>query len=406
MSDVALAAVQARYALKGFLREPRTFVLTVILPLFLLVILNAIFRGTSSFFRLQVPFAVYYTPAIISYQIMLAGYSSLLIAVTAERERGMLKRLRGTPMPSWVFLAGEIIRTTVVAAVTVVVLAAVGAGVYHVPVRADTVIGLAVYTVTGTACMCALGLASTRACATTEAAAAAGPFITFILGLVSGVLLPASIMPAWLLDVAELFPLEHLTRGLQQAFAVPGSTGITAIDLAALAAWGAAGLTAALADFRWEPHDSWRRRRHRGGAGCDLPPAATQGRPARRAAVPGAVPDLLGHGDPDPDRHQHGRNGDRGRNQSRGDRDHAVTQGRRAPAAPAAGINGAPPGCPPCMAPTRVTPPPDDLHAARHGFTADGSVRQRGSLGASRLPGSRARGAGRALLSACRFAVC
>jgi ABC-2 type transport system permease protein len=257
MSDAALAAAQARYALKGFLREPRTFVFTVILPLFLLVILNGIFRGRSSFFRMRVPFAVYYTPAIISYQIMLAGYSSLLIAVTAERERGMLKRLRGTPMPSWIFLTGEIIRTTVVVAVTVVVLVAVGSGVYHVPIQAHTVIGLAVYTVAGTACMCALGLASTRACATTEAASVAGPFVTLILGFISGVFIPVSIMPTWMLDVGKLFPLEHVARGLQQAFAVPGSTGITAIDLAALAAWGAAGIVTALVSFRWEPHDNW-----------------------------------------------------------------------------------------------------------------------------------------------------
>ena len=196
MSDAALAAAQARYALRGFLREPRAFIFTVIMPLFLLVILNGIFHGPSSFLRLRVPFAVYYTPAIISYQIMLAGYSSLLIAVTTERERGMLKRLRGTPMPSWVFLAGEIVRTIVVVAVTVVVLVAVGSGVYHVPIGARTVIGLAVYTVTGTACMCALGLASTRVCATTDAASVAGPFITLILGFISGVFIPVSMMPA------------------------------------------------------------------------------------------------------------------------------------------------------------------------------------------------------------------
>jgi len=126
-----------------------------------------------------------------------------------------------------------------------------------VHIGARTVIGLAVYTVTGTACMCALGLASTRVCATTDAASVAGPFITLILGFISGVFIPVSMMPTWLLDAGKLFPLEHLARGLQQAFAVPGSTGITAIDLAALAGWGAAGLGAALASFRWEPHDNW-----------------------------------------------------------------------------------------------------------------------------------------------------
>jgi ABC-2 type transport system permease protein len=120
-----------------------------------------------------------------------------------------------------------------------------------------TVIGLAVYTAAGTACMCALGLASTRACATTEAASVAGPFLTLILGFVSGVFIPVSMMPSWMLDVGKLFPLEHLARGLHQAFAVPGSTGITAIDLAVITAWGAAGIAAALAGFRWQPHDSW-----------------------------------------------------------------------------------------------------------------------------------------------------
>lgn len=209
MNDAVLAVTQARYALKGFLREPRTFVYTLVMPLFLLVILNGIFRGRSSFFRLQVPFAVYYTPAIISYQIMLAGYSSLLIAITTERERGMLKRLRGTPMPSWIFLAGEIMRTVVVVAVTVAALVAVGAGEYRVPVQAHTVIGLAVYTVAGTACMCALGLASTRACATTEAASVAGPFVTLILGFISGVFIPVAMMPSWMLDLGRFFPLEH-----------------------------------------------------------------------------------------------------------------------------------------------------------------------------------------------------
>ena len=64
-------------------------------------------------------------------------------------------------------------------------------------------------------------------------------------------------MPIWLLDAGKLFPLEHLAQASGQAFAVPGSTGITAINLAALAAWGAAGLGAALVGFRWEPRDSW-----------------------------------------------------------------------------------------------------------------------------------------------------
>ena len=69
--------------------------------------------------------------------------------------------------------------------------------------------------------------------------------------------IPVSMMSAWMLDLGKLFPLEHLARGPQQSFAVPGSTGITAIDLAVITAWGAAGIAAALAGLQWQPHDNW-----------------------------------------------------------------------------------------------------------------------------------------------------
>ena len=114
-------------------------------------------RGSTG---LSVPSASYYTASIVSYQIMLAGFGSLLIAVTTTREAGLLKRFRGTPMPSWVYLVSEIGQTVVVVATTVVVLVAVGALFYHVKLSGHTLVGLIVYMVVGTASFCALGLAA------------------------------------------------------------------------------------------------------------------------------------------------------------------------------------------------------------------------------------------------------
>jgi ABC-2 type transport system permease protein len=110
MSDVALAASQTRYSLVGFLRNPRALVFTVIMPLFLLLILNTIFHGLTRFIGARTA-AIYYTPAIVSYQMMLAGFSSLNQAIVTDREAGLLKRFRGTPMPSWIYLTAEIART-------------------------------------------------------------------------------------------------------------------------------------------------------------------------------------------------------------------------------------------------------------------------------------------------------
>ena len=253
MSDIALAGAQTSYALRGFIRDSRALIFTVIMPVFLLLLFNAIFHGTTRFASLSVPSASYYTASIISYQIMLAGFGSLLISVTTARERGLLKRFRGTPMPSWVYLVSEIGQSIVVVVITVAVLVGVGVIFYHVKLSGHMLVGLVVYVVVGTACFCALGLAFSRICTTTDSASAIGPFSTVVLAFLSGVFIPVAIMPAWLLDIGKVFPLEHLARGLQTAFLVPGSTGLTAANLGILAAWGAAGLAVAARTFRWEP---------------------------------------------------------------------------------------------------------------------------------------------------------
>ena len=253
MNDVALAGAQTRYALRGFLRDPRALVFTVVMPVMLLLLFNAIFHGYTQFDGLAVPSASYYTASIISYQIMLAGFGSLLVSVTTAREGGLLKRFRGTPMPSWVYLIAEIGQTVVVVVVTVAILVAVGALFYHVRLSGSVVVGLVVYAVAGTACFCALSLAVCRICTTTESATAIGPFSTVILAFLSGVFIPVAIMPSWLLDIGKVFPLEHLAQGLRTAFLVRGSTGITAFNVGVLAAWGIAGLCIAVATFGWEP---------------------------------------------------------------------------------------------------------------------------------------------------------
>jgi ABC-2 type transport system permease protein len=252
MNDVALGASQARYSITGFLRTPRAFFFTVAMPLFLLVIMNTIFHHLTSFIGARTA-ALYYTPAMVGYQIIWAGFSSLSVTVVADREAGLLKRFRGTPMPRWVYLAAEIARTIMVVACTVTVLVAVGIIFYDVRITLDALAGLIVYSIFGTAAMATLGLAATRLCTTTEAASVVGPFTVVILSFISGVFVPVSLMPTWLVDIGRCFPLEHLTSGLRTAFTVPGSTGLTVENLVVLLLWGLGGILVALRTFRWEP---------------------------------------------------------------------------------------------------------------------------------------------------------
>jgi len=253
VSDLSLALAQTRYAVRGFLRDPTALGFTAFFPILLLLLFNAIFKGSTNFNGGHVPAPSYYTASIIGYEIMLVSFASLLVRVTTNRERGLLKRFRGTPMPSWVYLFSEIARTLIVVVTTVAILVAVGAIFYHVHLAAHLMIGLVTYTVAGVFSFSALALALTRVTATADAASAVGPLAATILAFLSGVFIPVAIMPSWMLNLGKVFPLEHMARGLQTAFLVPGATGVTGTDLGVMLLWGVAGLVVAVWSFRWEP---------------------------------------------------------------------------------------------------------------------------------------------------------
>src|SRR6185437_6463100 len=130
--------------------------------------------------------------------------------LTTNRERGLLKRYRGTPMPPWVFLGGQILQSVAMVLIMAVGLIAIGAIAYDVHVRSEAFGALALYLVLGTATMCSLGIALTRVTTTADAASAVGPFLTVNLGFVSGVFISTDNLPAWLEDLGRVFPLAHL----------------------------------------------------------------------------------------------------------------------------------------------------------------------------------------------------
>jgi ABC-2 type transport system permease protein len=235
----------------------RAVVFTIVFPIVLLVLFNSVFsgkHGTTKFEGARIDFASYFTPGIVAYSIMLTGFSGLLIALTTNRERGLLKRYRGTPMPPWVFLGGQILQSVAMVLIMAVGLIAIGAIAYDVHVRSEAIGALVVYLVLGTATMCSLGIALTRVTTTADAASAVGPFVTVILGFVSGVFISTDNLPSWLADLGRVFPLAHLAEGLQRCFS-PASTGsaLDGANVAVLAAWGVAGLAVAVRTFRWDP---------------------------------------------------------------------------------------------------------------------------------------------------------
>jgi ABC-2 type transport system permease protein len=250
---VALLLHQARYDLLGILRDRQARFFTLVLPLIFLVIFVGVF-GNDTVGPQHVKASTYYVPGLTALAIISGSFVNLVISVTAQRESGVLKRRRATPVPAWVIIGGRMLTAIVVSVVVSVVLLAVGRAAYGVELPTSTIPGVAVTIVAGSATFCVLGYALSTAIGSADSAQPTVQAIMLPLYFISGVFIPNPNLPQWLQDVARIFPVQHLASALHQAFdpAAHGA-GFVWSDLGMLAAWAAIGLAVALRRFVWAP---------------------------------------------------------------------------------------------------------------------------------------------------------
>lgn len=253
MTGLQLLLHQYRYDQKTFWREPAAVFFTVALPLVFLFLFVSIFGNEPvEVGGHTVKGATYYIPGIIALALLSASTVNLAISLTTLRERGVLKRVRGTPLPPWVFMAGRILTASAVSVLLVVIVAVLGWLVYGVELPGRTLPGVALTVLVGTASLCTLGFALTAIIPSENAAPAVTNAIVLPLYFISGIFIPTDQIPEAMQTVAGFFPVKHLFDALLYAFdpASPGP-GIRSGNLLVLVAWGLVGLVFATRTFRW-----------------------------------------------------------------------------------------------------------------------------------------------------------
>jgi ABC-2 type transport system permease protein len=259
VSERRIVLAQARAAIVVALRTPRALVFTFFFPLLFLVLFNSIFikggdQSVTLPTGLKLSAQAYFMAGITAYSISLSTFTTLAVSITTQRERGQLKRLRGTPMPAWTFILAQVLRATAQALAMTVLLVAIGVLAYGVDFPGSTFIGFLVYAALGTATLCTLGIALTPFTPTVDAASTIAPFSVVILAFVSGVWIPIDQLPNWLQEVGRVFPLYHLAIGLQSTLSPEASgLGLEGDNISPLLIWALIGGFVATRRFRWEP---------------------------------------------------------------------------------------------------------------------------------------------------------
>ncbi|HEY2769679.1 MAG TPA: ABC transporter permease [Solirubrobacteraceae bacterium] len=241
--DLGLVAWQIRYEQRADWRNRGRGIFTFVFPLMFLVIFASLDKGQTISTRGGISFDTFLVPGILAYGIIATTYVNLAIATAVLRDEGVLKRMQGTPLPRWAYVAARIGSAVALVAIMTALVLALAVTAYDVHVQASTLPGLIVTLVLGTAAFTTLGIGVTRWIPNAEAAPVFINLSIFPLTFISNIWFPNDGMPQWLQTVAGAFPVHALADGLQYAFD-PRTTGagLNGADVRTLVIWTAVGI--------------------------------------------------------------------------------------------------------------------------------------------------------------------
>jgi ABC-2 type transport system permease protein len=246
VSGAALALRQIGYENRAFWRNPPAAFFTFAFPLLFMVIFNMLFGADASQF---------FTPAIMVFGVVTATYTNLAMTVTIARDEGILKRLRGTPLPGWAYLAGRIGHAVLIALVLVLIVAGFGALAYGVAVPWEHLPAMVLVLAVAAAAFSALGLALSGLIPNADAAPAVVNASILPVLFISNVFFQMDAAPEWLDAVSHVLPTRHFADAMLGFYGLGETAGLGLpwLQIGVMGIWGIVGAAVATRSFRWEP---------------------------------------------------------------------------------------------------------------------------------------------------------
>jgi ABC-2 type transport system permease protein len=234
---------------KLFFREPAGVFFMLAFPPILLVILGSIpsFREADpELGGLRV--IDLYAPIIVAMTLAFLALSGLPQLLATYREKGVLRRMRVTPVNPGRLLGAQLLMFTVIAVVVMVVVQAIGALAFDVELP-EQVAGYALGYVLSALAMLALGLLVAALAPSGKGASAIGTLLFFPVLFFAGLWAPRATMPEVLRRISDFTPLGAGVQSLQDATA---GHWPQLLHIAVMLGWTVVAGGLAARYFRWE----------------------------------------------------------------------------------------------------------------------------------------------------------
>ncbi|MDQ6744552.1 MAG: ABC transporter permease [Actinomycetota bacterium] len=250
MAEAAtMAWRQYRLERRLFWRNRSAAFFNFLLPLLFLGFIGAILHGNQHNLNVIVP-------GIAGMSVMSTTFTALAFNMTFLREQGVLKRIRGTPMPGISYLLGIAGNAITNTALQIAIITVAGRVLFGTGWPRDWP-ELLVFITAGVICFASLGVALSHAIPNFDSAPAYVNAVFLPVILVSGVFYDVANVPGFIKGIAQALPLKHLIDGLSSAMVRSHSGLGHNIDaLGVIAAWAVLGVALAVRGFSWEQRRS------------------------------------------------------------------------------------------------------------------------------------------------------
>ena len=251
-TDLRLVWLQIRSTNRLFWRTPISAFFTLALPVIFLVLFSVIFGSED--IGDGYSFSQFFAPSMAVFAAVSSTFTNLAVRTSFTREQGILKRVRGTPLPPSIYMAGTVGSCVWIAILSVALMFIVGWAFFGFRMIWDDFGPAVLVFAVGIATFSALGLAICSIIKNADASPAVANGVFLPMAFISGIFIPLDDAPTWLVILGDIFPLKHFAGPFGDAFN-PLHTGqvLGWENVAVMGGWLVVGVVIVTRFFSWDP---------------------------------------------------------------------------------------------------------------------------------------------------------
>ncbi len=243
---------------KMYFREPFAIFWTLFFPILLMLIFGVINFGSAgqSVGSEEISYRDYLVPAIAAMAIMQSNIFGSVFSIIRFKSQGVLRRLQATPVGPLPLLIGQSFSRIILSVGQTYVMLLLGVLIFDVSIGSGREfvawLELGIVAFLGSLLFLSIGLAISGRLRSENVAAPIANVVTLPMLFLSGVFFPRDLLPEWLGNISQYFPLTFLVDAMQSIAILQGGIGDVWPEVVGILAWTVAIFAIAVRIFKWE----------------------------------------------------------------------------------------------------------------------------------------------------------